>query len=424
MKAFLHLTFLIILLNLFSCKEATSETKIEVPNKQIEIKIKDTISKDSIVKIKKPAIRKRREHYYVSAKTGLNYRETPKGKVLGKFPLNTYLEIIEHTKVFEQIKDNGKTLKGEWLGVDNEKDTVYVFNIFLSEFYTYSEINLFYASPYYKSYDEIRQGFVNLSEIYPFDYEKEFPTIITRQELELGKEIVSFNQSQKSKILNKLKISNKDTLYIYNFHKDSIYKFCLDNLTTIAYLNTYRKGEKNVKEYDYEIGLNLADKFKSKNIGYAHIGKTNPFKSGKIKTIIWIETDNHNFPLQNKKLNYNFTLDTYTYSLFDFDYFIQTRHFEIGKSNQVDIYHLVIVNKISNSIVFQKEYQQSESTFLYPIQTSNKKGEYNSKVWTGEVFKNKPSIIFGLVGIAYSCPTIDFISETEPPIRISCDSRD
>ena len=63
-------------------------------------------------------------------------------------------------------------------------------------------------------------------------------------------------------------------------------------------------------------------------------------------------------------------------------------------------------------------------TFLYPIQTSNKNNEYNNRVWTGEIFKNKPPIIFGLVGAQYRCPTIDFISETEPPIRISCDSRD
>ena len=71
-------------------------------------------------------------NYYVNAKSGLNYRDKPKGVVLGLFPLNTALQVVENSGVFQNIKDENTVLNGEWLGVLNNKDTVYVFSGFLS----------------------------------------------------------------------------------------------------------------------------------------------------------------------------------------------------------------------------------------------------------------------------------------------------
>src|SRR5690606_28178861 len=113
---------------------------------QSEIKKQKKILQDS-TKAKDKANRpKRYISQFVSANSGLNYRDIPNGRILDKFPLNTQLKVIDSTKIFEQIEDNGKIVKGEWLGVEKDNDTVYVISSFLSDFYNYSDIKIFYAS--------------------------------------------------------------------------------------------------------------------------------------------------------------------------------------------------------------------------------------------------------------------------------------
>ena len=128
MKVYLSLAFLIILLNLSGCKESLKETKIVKIKKKTEIKKTNIISSEAETNKKKIASQ---NHYslYVSAKSGLNYRDKPKGKVLGKFPINKLLKVVEDTKILDKVIDEGKTLKGKWLGIEKEKDTVYVLSL-------------------------------------------------------------------------------------------------------------------------------------------------------------------------------------------------------------------------------------------------------------------------------------------------------
>ena len=72
------------------------------------------------------------EEKFVIAKSGLNYREEPKGEIVGKFNFNEKIQIVAHTNVFETIKDNGFDKRGEWLGVQLNNDTVYVFGAYLA----------------------------------------------------------------------------------------------------------------------------------------------------------------------------------------------------------------------------------------------------------------------------------------------------
>ncbi|ADV49011.1 hypothetical protein Celal_1710 [Cellulophaga algicola DSM 14237] len=106
---------IVILLAILSCKT----DKNNVAQKEIETEI---VSKKSIEEIK-----------YVIAKSGLIYRDKAKGKPLGKFELNSKLNVIEHTAIFQEIKDKDKIVKGEWVGVKLDKNrVVYVFDGFLS----------------------------------------------------------------------------------------------------------------------------------------------------------------------------------------------------------------------------------------------------------------------------------------------------
>ena len=426
MKFYLKLLLLSITLLAISCKENATKQKTDKTEKQIEIKKKKKLLQDSVIaqnKIQKP---KYYIHKFVNAKSGLNYRDSPNGIILDKFPLNTRLKILENTEIFDQIEDEGKKIKGEWLGVDKDNDTVYVFSTFLSDFYNYSDIGLFYASPYNKSYDKTSQGFVNLSEIYPLDFNENKSTIIP--ENDLGKDPVKFNKTQRKKIFKTMEISNRDTLYIFNFDKDSIFKYPTSNLTAIAYVNPYSKGDRNLTEDEYMIGLNLEDKFTTKGQNFAYIGKTNPFQTGKIKPLIWNRTDNLNFPLKETIIDKqtttdNITLETYTLSISKFKYFIQSHISNKNNRSRVQKHQLVVIDTTTNKITTELNYNSSESINISPVYKSSYDKMEHYYSWTGELFKNKPPMIYGLYGNSFGCSTVDFIYKNEPSIRIFCDNR-
>ena len=106
--------YILLFTQLFSC---TFDTKEKATN---------TIQKPAKIE------EKANEYKFVNTQSGLNYRNKPKGKIIGKFEDSQKLQIIKHTTVFETIKDGTETKKGEWLGVKKDKDTVYVFGAYLS----------------------------------------------------------------------------------------------------------------------------------------------------------------------------------------------------------------------------------------------------------------------------------------------------
>jgi len=111
--------YFIILLQLFSCKtDSNSEKKVEVITYEQAKEINELDNKTK----------------YVIAKSGLNYRIKPKGKIIGKLEFGKEVGIVENTNVFEKIIDEGKEIEGEWVGIvtKNKLDVTYVFDGFLA----------------------------------------------------------------------------------------------------------------------------------------------------------------------------------------------------------------------------------------------------------------------------------------------------
>lgn len=94
----------------------------------------DKSDKKVEIQISNPA----KEIRYINAKSGLIYRDKPKGEKLGKIEFNNQITIIEHTNIFQEIKNGNKKIKGEWVGTNLGNKNVYVFDGFLSD--TKSEI--------------------------------------------------------------------------------------------------------------------------------------------------------------------------------------------------------------------------------------------------------------------------------------------
>ncbi len=404
---------LLLILISWSSKETTSNKKVITTAESIEIPKQDTVAIDSLSKTNKITGLRHYEYYFVSAKSGVEYKDKPNGKVLGKFPLNTHLKVVEHTSQPGQVNDGIKIINGEWLGVEKEKDTVYVLNAFLSDFVTYSDIELYNISPFYKEREGTRTAFVNLSETffqntYTDIRDTDRKLILFKENL--SKDTIKLNINQRKKFLESIEVSESDKVYIYEFEKDSVYTFDVQNLPLIACINIYFNGNDYEKsEYDFEFGLDLGKNYNGSYENFVYIGKENPFQTNKFKPIKWKKTDNENFPIEKDETGIE--LETFTFSLDTFRYFAQKPK-EKGAS-----YHIVVKDEKHNTIVFDKHYYESEGISLTQLNST-----YQSQ-YTGALFKNKPPIIYGFTNHSFDCPNIKFIDETEPPIPVLCDNR-
>jgi len=140
------LLYYIILIQLLSCK--TDSNSIQNANSTTYENSTEISELNNNVK-------------YVIAKSGLNYRKKPKGEIIGKFEFGEEVEIVKNTNIFENIIDENKKIKGEWLGVvtKNQSDIKYVFDGFLAN---------------KEEFEIIGNNFLNLI---PLGYEVEYKTV-------------------------------------------------------------------------------------------------------------------------------------------------------------------------------------------------------------------------------------------------------
>lgn len=371
-------------------------------------------------------------YLYVSAKSGLNFREKPKGKILGKFSLNTYVKVVEKTSITESIKDEGKIIKGTWVGVENQQDTVYVFDGFLSKNKVLSDIKLYYASAIYKSRrNEYRTGFVNLSDsFFRYEYDAEGKNI-SKPVLEIyngSKDTISLNKKQRSQFLKRVSVKETDSLFIYNIKNDKVTSFLIRNLPAITCINIYFSSrEFNREEIDYEFGFDLGNSFKI-DYNFVFIGKKNPFTKGQLKPIIWKKTTDKKFQsiISNNKRATNLKESLQDFKL--------TNIFKFSKDNLqfylLEYYReprgryrlLIVLNKSKQQVIYSEIQKESEGISFNPIRTKENSLDYLTQ-FAGKLFKNKPTVFFGFLNYSFSCPLITVLDKTEPEIPILCDNR-
>lgn len=371
------------------------------------------------------SVYKQFESYYVSAKSGLNYRASPKGTLLGKYPVNTKVTVIEHTKIVEEITDEGKVIKGEWVGIQNKQDTVYVFSAFLSPEPVELHLKIYNLSPYENQISnppngEVRTAFVNISETY-FE-NKKYDYLIHKENLI---DTITLNPSLRKRFLKTVSITEEETIFVYEMETDVVHTYKVKDLPIIACPNIYGYDEQ-YGESDYEFGFDLG-KLDISYDNFVYIGKKNPFQTGKIKSILWKEIDTKEFP---KKFNINivdedirswfngYTIErSFKFTHNNLTYYIQN----LEKDEEVS-YRYALVFK-GEKLIYEDVYMSSEGTYLIPLNIENEKSQYEAYQFTGEIFKGKPPIIFGFESHSFGCPSIYFADNTEPSIGILCDNR-
>lgn len=365
-------------------------------------------TKEEITKGVKPKKKHKIKTFYVNSKLGVKYFEEPKGEYLGTFLLNTPVTSIKSTGIFENRIHGNDTIKTEWLGVLNNRDTVYCLSTGLSNNFTYSDLNIYHASPYNKENPILRSGFINITTS-PIQQEVTLPNFPKKH---LGHDLIAPSKTYRSLFLKQRGISESDTVYIHAFQLDSILSIPVKDLSIIAAINTWRHGDKYVSDSDYEIGFNLKKRFINRYGSFAFIGKKQIFKASAVTPVVFEKIDFSTFPIQPA----DSLLNTYKFTFKHWTYFIQNQ-----PDNQFR--HLVIKDNTTGSIITNKWFYASESIYLPPLSI---KGQQNPNLHQKTVYliKNKPPILTGLNAVNYACSTINFIYQSEPPILIRCDNRD
>jgi hypothetical protein len=298
---------------------------------------------------------------------------------------------------------------------------------------TYNDLKL-YDLTYYKKSPNEKIGFTSLSDNYPLS---EHPDSLAIPDLYSGDdgksvedEYFKLSSRYRERFLAKTKISETDTVFVYNYSHDTLASFRVKNLPVVACLNAYRSvADRPHSQMDYMIGFEIGENvLKDFGINYyqtlVYVGKENPFVQGQLKPIVWKETKRKDFPSETMSTRNSLLLrryekgGAYKYETNDFGFFVQ----EFLEDDRISARRLLIIDLITKETVRDEFYFDSESSSPAPLNYSTDSFK-NDIQWTGSLFKNKPPVIFGFEYISFGCTSITFLHKSVGDVGINCDNR-
>ncbi|WP_324023680.1 hypothetical protein QSV08_12550 [Maribacter sp. BPC-D8] len=424
MKNYLQLILLFTLCITFGCKEDAKDQNMG--NNQNQVAPENTIKEvDSVKKSTTVPTQTTKKYKFIIAESGLNYRDKPKGKVVGKFEWRDKVEYLFSTQQTETITDNSQEVEGTWVALKHLKDTVYVFDYYLSDHEPRrSRTKLYYAEAYYRDIlqpskeIDIRLAFVNVSE--SFHMPENF---IDKKDLR--KDTIHFSQKQRTEFFKRMNYANSDTLFIYDLASTLVKRLPIKNIPLMACVSIYSsvKDEYKTEDYyshDYQIGFNLG---KAGYSGFAVIGKENPFVEKGLQPLIFKKMNQQQIDSNLKKqiisedLVNDSVFKPYTSNYKNISAFVKAN---TDYSNWSD---LIIINTQTKES-FDIYQEEGESSGKADLSLADVASEYPENYqYIGNLFKNKPPVVFGFMWESFGCSQIQFLDNNELPIRILCDNR-
>jgi hypothetical protein len=227
-----------------------------------------------------------------------------------------------------------------------------------------------------------------------------------------------------------------DTVFIYDYSENILVSVSVKNLKLVACLNVYKDDLKQTyTQSDYMIGLEVDKKslapFKNNYTRntLVSVGAKSPFIRKKLNPVLWKKIEPAGYiPETINTLKDTVTMNrwfakyvigsAYMYSWGDFQYFV--REFVLDK--RVVARHVLVINQRTNKTAYENTYYETEGSSPAPLNFVEGEG-YTLNQWTGDLFKNKPPVIFGFTYVDFGCPNIDFLNPQVTGIGINCDNR-
>jgi hypothetical protein len=299
---------------------------------------------------------------------------------------------------------------------------------------TYSDLKL-YSLVYYERSPTERVGFTSLSDNYPLSEHPDslaVPDLYSSEEegVLVNDEYVTLNTQYRKRFLTKTKISEADTVFIYNYYSNTLVSFKVKSLPVIARLNFYMdQNDRPHSQDDYMIGFEI-DKNVLRDFGdnyyqtLVYVGKENPFVQGQLKPVVWKKIKPSDLPSTSVSTKHTLQLRTYEkgsaymFKAINFEYFIQ----DFLKGKNISARRLLVLDGNTKELVRDIVYFESEGASLAPLNfiTGHDK---NYHQWTGQLFRNRPPVVFGFEAISFGCPYIEFLHKSVAGVPIYCDNR-
>lgn len=301
------------------------------------------------------------------------------------------------------------------------------------------DVDLFWIRDLEENVKE-KVGFISLSDLYPLNEHPDSlaipsPGNIDNQNLQYFK----LNSTYRARFLSKSKISETDSIFIYDYSTDALLSFSIKNLNVVAYLNMYMDvDECPCSQYDYMIGFeiaksNLTGLGKHYRDALVFIGKENPFVQGQIRPIVWQKINAVDFSskksnLVNAQKQYKYgdavKGQAYSYDTEIYQVFIQD-YTEPNNPAQIRVRYLLIIDKQSGNVTNETMFSDSEGTSVTPLNYGIDNPNYADlkEQWMGKILKDKPEVIFGFEWVSFGCPTILYANSKDKYIQINCDNR-
>lgn len=304
-------------------------------------------------------------------------------------------------------------------------------------------LNVFYLMEYTK-HDKSSVGFVSLSDVYALSEHEDSLAIPDLseygEEKAMDYESFTLTPNYRQRFLNRTNIFESEKVFLYSFSKNKLISFKVSDLNVVAYLNIYGANWP-YSQYDYMIGFEIDKKHL---VDYEHglattlvsVAKESPFILNQVQPIKWKKNEiksNTNDRLKTTienllskfEFNRSFSNNTlvfgeqFIYERNEFRYFVQN----ILSGTEVIIpyaKYYYVINKTTKDTVCQELIFEHESASPSPLNYIE--AEYVNQ-WTGKLFKNMPSVIFGLEYVSFGCPRIKFLETDKQDIYIQCDNR-
>lgn len=283
-------------------------------------------------------------------------------------------------------------------------------------------------------------GFISLSDIYPLSEHPDSLAIPSLENIDnQNLQYFKLNSTYRKRFLSKTNLSETDSVFIYDYSTDALLSFSVKKFNVVAYLNIYMDiKDCPCSQYDYMIGFEVA-KSNLNGLGKYYsdalvfIGKENPFTQGQMKPIGWKKIKTEVFPstksnLTEMELQYKhkntvkgqaYSYETDSHQIFIQDY--KNPKYEYIYATQDR--HLIVINKQSEKVENEMLFSAGEGSTLAPLNFGIDGNNHDTIQWIGQLFKDKPEVIFGFEWVSFGCPSINFLNSKDKYVQINCDNR-
>lgn len=272
--------------------------------------------------------------------------------------------------------------------------------------------------------------YISLSDIYRISSNPDssaLPLDLLGNDRDTVYPIITLDSNFRALFLACTGLSERHNVYLHDAIQSKTQIIPIHKLKSVAVLSIYYGDYYgSVETYDYQIGFEINPKFVENKMGsftFIAFGKENPFAEKPLSPLIWEAISPNSDPIlqaylsSDSLIKTSFT-NTHRFEIHNLSYYLADIENHMASARKLCVY-----DQISKNWIFDHNFLEGESASHTPIITSPDTEPNNVYQWTGDFFKNQPTMIFGMQYQSFGCPSFFTLEKNEKEIALNCDNR-